>query len=118
MKMRIPIADLDVNGSATTTQNPTTGVSNDHIKHLKRLYHATGASGLGRQTMKARGNSYLFPLRVHKHLLGPEEKQKIIDTMRKEPKLPPEAFARMFKRLPATIVKIAAEAGIELAHGR
>ena len=55
-----------------------------------------------------------FTLRVKKYLLGPEEKAQIIAGMKAAPGLSAIAYAQEFKRLPATIVKIAAEAGITL----
>lgn len=60
-------------------------------------------------------NSFLFPLKVKKTLLTADEKADIIAAMRKNPGRTAVVYAQEFKRLPATIVKIAAEAGIHLA---
>lgn len=63
-----------------------------------------------------------LPLRVKKYLLGPAEKAQIIAEMRAAVRpLPVEAWAMQFHRLPATIVKIATEAGVqfgEVSHDR
>lgn len=63
-------------------------------------------------------HKWVFPVKVHKHLMNSEEKAHILGAIKKNPTRCVESFSREFKRLPATIVKIAAEAGIELAHGR
>lgn len=55
-----------------------------------------------------------FPLRIRKDLLGPAEKAQIVASMRANPGNGIKGFSQEFKRLPATIVKIAAEAGITL----
>lgn len=65
-----------------------------------------------KQTQRFGGQK--FTLRVRKDLLGPAEKAQIIAGMKKTPGLSAIAYAQEFKRLPATIVKIAAEAGITL----
>ena len=56
----------------------------------------------------------ILGLRVHKHLLGAEEKAHIVATMRTSKPMSAHAWAMTFKRLPTTILKIAAEAGIAL----
>lgn len=61
-------------------------------------------------------NSYQA-VKVHKHLLGPEEKARMIASMSAkvgEGQYNAFIWSRIFKRLPATILKIAAEAGIKL----
>ncbi len=61
-----------------------------------------------------KSTSYLFPLRVRKDLLGAVEKAQILAAIKATPGRAALAYAQEFKRLPATIVKIAAEAGIIL----
>lgn len=62
-----------------------------------------------------RGLNAFVPLKVRKDLLGPDEKAHILAAIRAQhPQHDSYIWARMFKRLPATIVKIAAEAGITL----
>lgn len=53
------------------------------------------------------------PVKIHKHLLTAEEKESILAAMRSQ-KQPVKYWAAVFKRLPATIRKLAAEAQIEL----
>lgn len=59
-------------------------------------------------------HGHLFPLKIRKDLLGPAEKALILAALRANPNKHVQAYAQEFKRLPATIVKIAAEAGITL----
>jgi hypothetical protein len=62
-------------------------------------------------------NTGKMGLRVKKTLLGPAEKAQIVSAMRTSPHIRnARSYAMEFKRLPATIVKIAAEAGVYLAH--
>lgn len=57
----------------------------------------------------------ITPLKIRKDLLGPDEKAHILAAIRAQhPQHDSFIWARLFKRLPATIVKIAAEAGITL----
>lgn len=55
-----------------------------------------------------------LPLRVRKDLLKPDEKAHIIATMKTGPLRTVNAWAWEFRRLPATILKFAAEAGIRV----
>lgn len=63
------------------------------------------------------GTSKMFSLNVRKDLLGPAEKAHIVTTMRGYPHpLSSRAWARIFHRLPATIIKIAEANGLTLRH--
>lgn len=58
------------------------------------------------------------PPKVRKDLLGPEERAHIVAEMRaRTALLPASIWARIFRRLPATIIKIATVEGIKLGHG-
>ena len=59
-------------------------------------------------------NVQQMSLKIRKDLMGSSEKAKIVAAMRRQ--LPKHAWvwAMEFKRLPATIKKIAAEAGVAL----
>lgn len=55
------------------------------------------------------------PLKIHKHLLGAEEKVHILRTLKESgSRMDVHHWASVFKRLPATIEKLAKEAGVEL----
>jgi hypothetical protein len=98
-------------------------VSKSHINAIAKYYNVRRVGGWSQQVSKknpdlkrelTRFSGGLFTLRVRKDLLGPAEKAQIIAGMKKTPGLSAVAYAQEFKRLPATIVKIAAEAGITL----
>lgn len=61
-------------------------------------------------------NSGKMTLRVHKHLLTPEERASIVCVMRAHSTKSARAWAAEFRRLPATIAKIADAEGIALRN--
>lgn len=113
------------------------GVSRRHIAAIAKEYDVGCRSGQSSRTVqretkhienqiaiglkpeisiriKNKETGQRLPIRIKKYLLGPAEKAEIIAGMKKTPGLSALAYAQEFKRLPATIVKIAAEAGIIL----
>ena len=114
------------------------GVSKSHINAIAKEYDVGRRAGQSRRSVKReshaiakqlmagetpqvtvnvrkRANSKaMFPLRIRKDLLLAEEKARIQAAIVANPERTVVVHAREFKRLPATIVKIAAEAGITL----
>lgn len=111
------------------------GVNRSYVQMISREYDVGRRGGQPRHAVKAENRSITdqvsrglrpevpirtsiagmrFPLRIRKDLLGPAEKAQIVASMRANPGTGIKGFSQEFKRLPATIVKIASEAGISL----
>lgn len=56
------------------------------------------------------------PIKAKKSLVSPEEKASILAAIASDPTKNAKFWGQQFKRLPATIVKFATEAGLKLAR--
>lgn len=110
-------------------------VSNNHINAIAKEYNVGRRKGQNRKSvqretklvnrlveagadintaLRARGNTQIFAFRAKKSLMEAKEKDKILQSIRAGHHEYVSGYAQEFKRLPATIRKIAEEAGIIL----